>query len=419
MPDIINDLIAFLEQSPTAWHAVESMASRLDSAKPLLESDPWNLEKKQRYFVKRGGSICAFSLPADRPKKITIVAAHSDSPGLKLKPSPQITVDSQHLLTTEVYGGPLLSSWFNRDLAIGGRVVILNDQGTLEEKLVFLPDAPVFIPQLAIHLDREVNEKGLQIDKQDHLRPLLSLHKSETDPLLHLLKKHVSFKELLAFDLFLIPLEKPRKLGLDGEMLASYRLDNLASMHACMTAWNKASLHDALQMSLVCDAEEIGSRTAQGAASPFLHDILRRITAFYNFTEEDFIRLKTSSLCVSVDVAHAYTPNFSKKYDPQHQLSPGKGIALKYNADKKYVTDATTAAPIILACKKLSLPYQSFVAHSNLSSGSTIGPILAHTLGIPTVDIGCPIFSMHSAREVIAIQDHLDMCQLLTALLSS
>jgi len=418
MSSVVKDLCQFLDQSPTSWHAIEAAAQRLASSGALAldEGTRWKLERNKRYFVRRGGSICAFSLPK-QPEKMTIVAAHTDSPALKLKPNPEIVVEPIHLLETEIYGGPLLSSWYNRDLAIAGRVVFEDKQGKTQEKLIFLDESPLFIPQLAIHLDNEVNDKGLMIDKQDHLRPIFTLNKDKKNLLEPFLKKYVPFKDLLSFDLFLVPLEKARLLGASHEMLASYRLDNLASSHACITAWAAAPLTNSLQIALLCDAEEIGSRTADGAASTFMQDVLQRIQAFYNFTAEDFIRLKTGSLCISVDVAHAYNPNHAKKYDPQHQLLPGQGIAIKYHAAKKYVTDAKTAAPIISACRQAKLPFQSFASHSNVTCGSTIGPIFAHTMGIPTVDIGCPIFSMHSAREVMAVQDHLDMCQLLTALL--
>jgi len=310
-----------------------------------------------------------------------------------------------------------LSSWFNRDLAIAGRVVF-EEKGKCQEKLVFLDDSPLFIPQLAIHLDREVNDKGFMIDKQDHLRPIFTLNKDKKNLLVPFLKKHLSFKELLSFDLFLVPIEKARFLGMSHELLGSYRLDNLSSSHACIHAFTKASQSSDLQIAILWDAEEIGSRTSDGAASTFMDDVLQRIQAFYDLSVEDSIRMKTESLCVSVDVAHAYSPNHPKKYDPKHQLIPGQGIAIKYNADKKYVTDAKTAAPVIKACRKAKLSYQSFASHSNFSGGSTIGPIFAHTMGIPTVDIGCAIFSMHSTREVMAVKDHLDMCQLLTALLN-
>ncbi len=411
---LIEDLRDFLDSSPTAWHAVQKLTHRLESlqVKLLDETKKWKLEKGKQYCVQRGGSLCLFTLPKKPPQRMTILGAHTDSPALKLKPNPEIMTDSIHLFETEVYGAPLLSSWLNRDLAIAGRIVTDNAQ----EHLVFLDQTPLFIPQLALHLDREVNDKGALVDKQDHLKPILSLKGKE--PLLEsLLKKHVKFKELLAFDLFLVPIEKARLLGLSGEMIASYRLDNLVSAHACVTAFAQAKPTDHLQVVALWDGEEIGSRTAEGAASPFMEDIFKRISAFYEMSEEDFICMKNNSLCVSIDVAHAYNPNFSKKYDPQHRLLPGHGIALKYNSDKKYATDAKTAAPIIAACKKLKLKMQSFSSRSDIPSGSTIGPIFAHSLGIPTVDIGSPIFSMHSAREVMAIQDHLDLCHLLTHLL--
>jgi aspartyl aminopeptidase len=419
MSDLIEDFSDFLDRSPTSWHAVHELGNRLASLDitPLDEVEKWELEKGQKYFVERGGSLCVFTLPEKTPAKVTILGAHTDSPALKLKPSPEVHSQSIHLLETEVYGAPLLSSWFNRDLAIAGRLVVENNQGQLEDHLIFLDQTPLFIPQLALHLDREVNDKGLMINKQDHLRPVFTLKEGQKDLLEPLLKKHVSFKDLLAFDLFLVPLEKSRLLGISGEMVASYRLDNLASSHACITAIASAEPSDGIQMVALWDGEEIGSRTAEGAASPFVEDILKRIATFYKLSEEDFICMKNRSLCISVDVAHAYNPNFSKKYDQEHQLIPGQGIAVKYNADKKYVTDAKTAAAVISACKKLGLRYQSFASRSDMPSGSTIGPIFAHTLGIPTVDIGSPIFSMHSAREVMAVQDHIDMCQLLTHLL--
>ncbi len=419
MSAILEDFIKFLHESPTSWHAVEAAAKRFTTAKAaaLEEGKKWKLQKGKRYFVRRGGSICAFSLPAKSPAQMTILAAHTDSPALKLKPHPEIVAEPIHLLETEIYGGPLLSSWFNRDLAIAGRIVFEDSHGKTQEKLVFLDETPLFIPQLAIHLDREVNDKGLMINKQDHLRPIFTLSKDKKNLLEHLLKKHVPFKHLLSFDLFLVPLEKPRYLGMTDEMLASYRLDNLTSSHACITAWSKAPVTDSLQMTVLWDAEEIGSRTVDGASSTFVGDVLKRIKAFYEMTDEEFICMKTDSLCLSIDVAHAYNPNHTKKYDPKHQMMPGHGIVIKYNADKKYVTDARTAAPIISACKKAKLPFQSFASHSNFTSGSTIGPIFAHTMGIPTADIGSAIFSMHSTREVMAVKDHLEMCQLLTVLL--
>ena len=191
----------------------------------------------------------------------------------------------------------------------------------------------------------------------------------------------------------------------------------MASSHAATTALASASSANTLQMMFLWDAEEIGSASAEGAASSFASDVLQRIKHFYGWNEEEWQSLKASALCISVDVSHAYNPNYSKKFDPNHQSLPGKGIVIKYNADKKYVTDAKTAAAVVSACKQLKIPYQSYTARSDMKSGSTIGPIVASQLGIPTVDIGAPLLSMHSIREVIAVQDHLELCQLLTHLL--
>ncbi|MGD0664177.1 MAG: M18 family aminopeptidase [Rhabdochlamydiaceae bacterium] len=419
MSHLLDDLTHYLQESPTAWHAVDSTCERLELVgfTPLEEGKAWKLKKGGRYLLKRGGSVCAFTIPKSAPERIRIIGAHTDSPGLKLKPNADIQSETFHQLGVEIYGGPLLSSWMNRDLGIAGRLVVENAQGKIEEKLVFLDEVPLVIPQIAIHLDREVNDKGLVIDKQDQLRPILTLNPTEKPQLEPLLKEYVNFKHLLAFDLFLVPLEAPRRLGMKDEMLASYRLDNLASSHACMAAIASAKMNSTIQMMFLWDAEEIGSQSAEGAGSTFAYDVLKRIQHFYKMDEEEWQCLKASSLCASVDVSHAYNPNYAKKYDSNHQSIPGKGIVIKYNASKKYVTDAKTAALVVSACKELKLPYQSFAGRSDMGSGSTIGPVFASQMGMPTVDMGIPLLSMHSIREVMAVQDHLDMCRLLTHML--
>lgn len=405
MQYLLEDFRAFLGASPTSWHAVREIGNRLAEKEfiPLALGEAWNLEKGKRYFVARGGSLCAFALPKAAVKKATILATHTDSPALKLKPQPQVGEKNMVQLEVETYGSPLLTSWMNRDLAIAGRIVVKEG----EEKLVFFDDAPLFIPQLAIHLDREVNEKGLVLNKQEHLRPIAALGNYPAY-LEHLLKQ-----KMVSFDLFLVPIEAPRYLGPMSEMLASYRLDNLASAHAALTALAQSKPSDQLQVALFSDHEEIGSRSAEGAGSTFLADVLKRL----EIPDKEWARIPSESLCVSIDVAHAYNPNYANRYDPNHHPLLGKGIVLKYNADHKYTTNALTAAPIIHACEKLSLLHQNFACRSDMPCGSTVGPILSSGLGIPAVDIGCPVFSMHSAREVMGVQDHLDMCKLLTQLL--
>lgn len=426
MAHILGDLKTFLDNSPTSFHAARQLSERLAAYdfEPLDEKQAWKLEKGKSYFVMRGGSLCAFTLPSHSLERAMILGSHTDSPALKIKPSPgAFSSHNMTLLGVEVYGGPLLSSWLNRDLAIAGRVVVSDANDDLEERLVILDDAPLTIPQLAIHLDREVNEKGLVLNKQDHLIPLAGLQKEDEDMSLYLeklLRRRIQFKTLYSYDLFLVPLEPARFMGVDGELLSSFHLDNLTSAHSAVTALLSANKpRSSLSMSIFWDHEEIGSHSWEGAASPFLQDVLKRIGRVYNFDEETFIRLKTNSLFVSIDVSHGLNANYKAKYEPQHLPLLGGGIVIKYNADLKYASTAPTAAVIARTAEAVDLTYQSYVSRSDLKSGSTIGPVVAQQLGIPTVDIGVSLLSMHSIREMIACRDHLDMCTLLTALLQA
>jgi aspartyl aminopeptidase len=423
MSHILTDFKAFLETSPTAYHAVQQIANRLASLDfiPLDEKDAWHLEKGKKYFVIRGGALAAFALPEKSAQKMVILASHTDSPALKIKPRPELYKEHMVELEVEVYGAPLLYSWLNRDLCIAGRIVVIGEKGEIEEKIVLIEDVPFIIPALAIHLDRDVNEKGCVLNKQEHLAPLVALNQengSQKIDLAHLLRRQHPFRSLLSFDLFLVPVETARYLGPSSEMLASYRIDNLSSAHAAAHAIALAPKNDNLQMAVFWDHEEVGSRSAEGSASPFLSDTIQRIAAALKMQAEDLMRLKAHSLCLSIDVTHAYNPNFAAKHDFNHLALLGRGIAIKHNADQKYATNGLTAARIIHLCQTLNLRHQSFVSRSDLASGSTVGPIVAHTLGIPTVDLGIPILSMHSIREVMATQDHLDMCHLLTQALN-
>jgi len=421
MSHLLEDLRAFLDSSPTSWHAAQQLGNRLalKDFQPLEEKEPWELTRGKSYFVQRGGSICAFTLPLETPRALSLLASHTDSPALKIKPNSTFQKENMYLLSTELYGGPLLSSWLNRDLGIAGRVVVSTNSGELEERLVFIDDAPLFIPQLAIHLDREVNEKGLVLNKHDHLNPIATLEQEGTlskDFLETLLRRHLSFHSLLAYDLFLVPLEKSRFVGASSEMIAAYRLDNLASCHAaaCALAYGQAPSKDRLRMAIFWDHEEIGSSSSEGAASPFLMDILKRCAAFYALSEEALICLKQRSLCVSVDVGHAFNPNYSAKYDTNHPVLLGKGVVLKSHALYKYASSAASLAHVIRLCQALNLRYQLFASRADIPCGSTVGPIVAQATGIPTLDLGCPQLSMHSIREVIACRDYLDLCTLLT-----
>lgn len=420
MAHLLEDFQSFLGSSPTSWHAVQEMGNRLASLDfiPLDPKEKWHLELGKSYFVSHGGTLAAFSLPKQTPKRAAIVATHTDSPALKIKPLPEIQKDHMTLLGVEVYGAPILATWAGKELAIAGRVVVLNNEQQLEERTVFIDDAPLYIPYLAIHLDREVNEKGALFNKQEHLLAIATIEEDalKQNYLEMLLRRHFSFHTLLSFDLLLVPLEGARFIGNSGEMIASYRLDNLASTHAALVALAKAnrSLKSTIQIGIFCDHEEIGSESEVGAESCFFPEILERIAHCLNINYEEQILLKKRSLCISADMAQGYNPIYPQKYDPNHKVFLGKGIAIKYNAGLRYVSSAPSSSKIIHLCQKHNLRYQLYVNRSDIVSGSTVGPIMAKKLGVDTVDMGCPQLSMHASRELMACQDYLDMCQLLT-----
>lgn len=419
---LIDDLLNFLYKSPTAWHAVDYIknALRLEGFTELDEKFEWKLEKGKGYFISRdGSSICAFITPSVELTKAHIIASHTDSPSFKLKPNPEFRRDNMTLLATEIYGAPLLTSWFNRDLGIAGRVFFAKSENKVGQALINIDDQPVTIPQLAIHLDREANEKGPSFNKQEHFSALAAL---DFDPsqsfLLKILKDKIedSFEYILSHDLYLYPLDRPRLLG--SEMLTGYRLDSLASVHAGLVALKTSPPHsNNLNMAVFWNHEEIGSETTQGAGSPFFLHILERISLAFSQTREQFLRILPQSLCLSVDLAHAVNPNYLEKHDARHMPFLNKGPVIKYNAQQRYATDASTSSSIIHLCEKHVIPYQLFSSRNDIPCGTTIGPIHSSVTGIPTIDIGAPQLSMHSSRELIATQDHLEMSRLLASFL--
>ena len=294
MTHLLEDFKAFLNASPTPWHAVQEMGNRLavQDFIPLDETEKWELSLGKKYFVTRGGSIAAFSLPESKPKRAHILASHTDSPALKLKPNPEIVKENMLFLGTEVYGAPTIGTWMNRDLGIAGRVIVADAQDNFTEKLVYIDDAPLLIPALAFHLDRDVHDKGFNLNKQDHLLPIAALEGDDgfKGYLETSLRRHLSFHTLVSFDLFLVPLEQARFLGSRGEMIASWRIDNLVSAHAATAAlaYCQKPSRDTLQMSLVWDHEEIGSTSSEGAASCFFSDLLERISHCLGLDKEEF-----------------------------------------------------------------------------------------------------------------------------------
>lgn len=420
----IHQLCDFLDASPTAWHAVRNAARFLKETHnftELHEGESWKLEPGKAYYVIRNGSsLCAFITPKASPKKAHVIGTHTDSPALKLKPKSEFRIENMTMLGVEVYGGPLLTSWLNRDLGIAGRVFYTDKSGAVKEALIDLNEHPVVIPQLAIHL--EPKDKPLELNKQQHLSALAGINiKESTSYLESAIKKAVSDLEaILGTDLFLYPLEKARLVGNENQLISSYRYDNLGSTYAAIEGLVNALTpsKDTLKMIVLWDNEEIGSDTAQGASSPFFENTLERVLLALGGTREDHLRVLSQSICISADQAHALHPNHPEKHDTQHQPLMGEGIVIKYNAQQRYATDARSAALVMDLCKKNKIPFQQFVSRNDMACGSTIGPIQATKTGIATVDIGTPQLSMHSSRELAATSDHLAMVKLLTLFLS-
>jgi len=422
---IIEDLLTFINTSPTAFHAVDWIKIKLEQSgfSELKESALWDLKPNGKYFtIRNGTSICAFIVPNKNLGKAKIIGSHTDSPAFKIKPNGEFRRENMTMLGVEIYGAPLLNSWLNRDLGIAGHVYYFDREGKQKDTLINIRDKPVAIPQLAVHLDRSVNENGLLLNKQEHLCALAG-----TDLEGSFLYK--AFKEcihdiagLISYDLYLYPLELAKRIGAKGELISAYRIDSLNSVHACLNALIEESHTehpDELNVAVFWDNEEVGSLSAQGASSPFLPQILERIALGLKLSREDYLCMLARSFCVSVDLAHAVHPNYNEKHEPMHRPLLNRGIVIKSNAQSRYATTAATAAPIIELCIKKKVPFQHFVARNDMPCGTTIGPLQAGLTGISTIDIGCPQLSMHSVREIAGLDDHVHMCNLLKAFLST
>lgn len=408
-------LLNFLKNSPTAYHAVEQISIQLTQAGffPLALDKPWILEKEHHYFVVKNGSLAAFKIPKTI-EKASLIASHTDSPTFKLKPAAEFVQEGYRLLGLEIYGGPLITSWLNRDLAIAGRVLYRNNQGAIQESLITLEETLVTIPQLAIHLDRKVNDEGLLLNKQDHLQALIGPDQG-TPFLLPALQKKLPIQELLAHDLFLYPVEGPRILG-DNHLLASYRLDSLASVHAATTAFaTNSPSRSCLQGLFLTNHEEVGSESSVGACSSWVSSLLERLCLSLHKDRRFFLELLESTSCLSVDLGHALHPNYATRHDPHHKPLLGSGVLIKTNAQQKYATDIACVKKVLEITHTHQIPIQWINGRNEIPSGSTVGPIHSAHLGVPTLDIGIGQLSMHSARELISLNDYESLTSLLQA----
>lgn len=411
---LINQLIQFIDSSPTAWHTAANVKKRLDQEGfvSLDETEHWKIKPGSGYYVIRSGSIIAFRMPKSSIKQAICLAAHTDSPGLKLKPSGQYVANEQQLLHFEVYGSPILPTWIGRELYLAGRIFYEDSKGKIQSELVSYPQFPVFIPNLALHLDRQVNEEGLLVDKQEHLSAMASSD-------LGYLEKLFGKKKVVHKELFAAQLEPPVRCGLSGEWLTASRLDNIASVVSCLEAFvtTKTKQPHLLSMIAFWNHEEIGSHTQEGAASPFFADVFERIMHIQGMNKEEALICKASSYTVSCDVAHAMHPNHPKKHDERHPVQLGKGICIKTNALERYVSPAELVAYLMRVFDKEKVAYQFYAPRNDIPSGSTIGPIHAAKTGFKSIDVGIPLLGMHAAREMIAVADYKASVRALKALI--
>ncbi len=417
-----NDLIDFLYESPTAYQAVRNIKAALlkKGFKQLHRGESWNLEKGGKYFTtKNASSLVAFIVGNGKIENegFRIIAAHTDSPSLKVKPSPEMIATGNYLkLNVEVYGGPILNTWLDRPLSLAGRVALQSKNPISPEvKYVNIKKPLLVIPNLAIHLNRQIND-GKEYNRQKDMLPILRMveDKFEKDNyFVNLLAKHlkVEAKDILDFDVSLYEYEKGSIIGENNDYISSGRLDDLSMVHAGIGAILDSNGSKPTNIMVCFDNEEVGSQTKQGAASPFVKDILKRITWAQSKEKDAYYRAKINSFGISADNAHAVHPNLSENYDPILQPKMNGGPVIKINANQNYATDSLSSATFEMLCKKANVPVQKFVNKSDVKGGGTLGSILSSQIDIRVVDVGNPMLAMHSIRELAGVKDHYHMKQ--------
>ncbi len=465
---VAQELLDFIAASPSPFHAAEAASARLVQTgfRRLGEAEAWDLEPGGKYFaVRNGSSVVAFITGDERPESagLRVIGTHLDSPALKLKPQPVIERHGYVQLGIEVYGGTLLNSWLDRDLGLAGRVVVESatprrslaaatrsqgrggrgagrrpaaarglgardagargpdsddrSAGTPGEagdgtmSLLLRVDTPLArVPQLAIHLDREVNDKGLILNKENHLVPVIGLSGAKAFDFRGWLGERlgVTPARILDHDLFFYDLAAPSFLGLEAAFLSAPRLDNLASSHAALSALlaTAEGRAGATRVAALYDNEEIGSSTRQGAGGPFLAEVIDRVVAAMGSSgPEARHRARARSLLVSADMAHAMHPNYPDRSEPWHAPRLNGGPVIKYNTNARYATDAVSGAFFAKICREAKVPFQRYVNRADLVCGSTIGPLVSTQLGLRAVDVGSPMLAMHSSREMAGAHD--------------
>lgn len=423
--ELALDLIDFLYKSPTAYHSVATIKERLDlnGFTEVKESEKWDLQKEGKYYViKNDSALIAFEIGTGDVEEdgFKLIGAHTDAPGFRIKANPEMVSEGKYLkLNTEVYGGPLLYTWFDRPLGIAGKVALKGNSPLKPEvKLVNINKPILIIPSVAIHMNRSVNE-GFNVNKQKDTLPLLSLINDKFEKNGYLVKVlaeelKVEASDILGFDLGLYEVEKGAVIGLNEEFISAGRLDDMWMVYTGIQALIESKANKSTKVMVCIDNEEIGSLTAQGANSALLLNILERITLALGKDREGLHRALSNSLMISADLAHAVHPNAEEKHDPTNRPVLGNGPVLKTAASGSYSTDSYNAAIFEGLCKTANVPYQKFFNRSDVRGGTTIGPITTSLLTIPVMDMGAPLLSMHSIRELATVKDNYYTIKLFT-----
>ena len=401
-------LLKFIQKSPTAFQAVEEMSQRLqkEGFKELKEEKHWDLKAGGNYFVTRNHSaVIAFSIPKKPAWKFHIMASHSDSPALKIKENPEMEVEKAYIkLNVERYGGMLLAPWFDRPLSVAGRLIVRKN-GEIQEKLVAVDKDLLVIPNLAIHMNREVND-GYKYNVQKDMLPLYSDYDGKGSFMkLMAAEADVAEEDILGHDLFLYNRTPGTVWGANEEFISAPRLDDIQCAFASLEGFLRGERKESIAVHCVLDNEEVGSTTKQGAASTFLKDTLMRINMGLGRTQEEYLMTLADSFMVSADNAHALHPNHTDKTDPVNRPVLNGGIVIKYNANQKYCTDGVSAAIFKDICDRAEVPYQIFVNRSDMAGGSTLGNISNTQVPMKTVDIGLAQLAMHSVYETTGAKD--------------
>lgn len=404
----VKQLFKFIENSPSCFHAIKTITEELknEGFVEIKEKDTWQIEQGKKYYVTRNlSSVIAFKIPQNDFKSFNIVASHSDSPTFKIKANAEIEVKNKYVkLNTEKYGGMICSTWFDRPLSIAGRILV-KENNAVKTHLVNIDKDLVIIPNLAIHMNREVND-GYKYNAQIDMLPLYGDNSSKGSLMKTIAKEaEVEEESILDTDLFLYNRMNGTKIGSNEEYISSPRLDDLECAFTSLSAFLSENTSNSASVYCVFDNEEVGSGTKQGADSTFLYDVLRRINISLGKTEEDYYRLISSSFMVSADNAHALHPNYTDKSDLTNKVYMNDGIVIKYNANQKYTTDAVSASIFKTICDSVDVPYQTFTNRSDILGGSTLGNISNAHVSLNTIDIGLAQLAMHSTYETAGAKD--------------